>query len=82
MEAHYEGHYIQVSAVPLPKNRWRCLAAVHWDDGREGHLKLLRCDEREFDTEEDGVRVAFDVALGWIKDGKPEPFTWPTTDWR
>ena len=76
MEAHYEGHYIHVSAVPLPKNRWRCLAAVHWDDGREGHLKLLRCADREFYTEADAVRAAYEVAVRWINEGKTEPFTW------
>ena len=76
MQAHYEGHYIHVTAVPLPNNKWRCLAAVHWDDGREGHLKLLRCDDREFNGEADAVRVGFDLAVKWVKDGKPEPFTW------
>ena len=76
MEAQYEGHYINLSAVRLPKNKWRCLAVVHWDDGREGHLKLLRCDDREFYAEADAVRAAYEVAVRWINEGKPEPFTW------
>ena len=49
---------------------------MHWDDRREGHLKLLRCDDREFNGEADAVRVGFELAVKWIKDGKPEPFTW------
>jgi len=82
MQAHYNGHYINVTAIPTRDSKWKCLGLVHWDDGRQGHLKLLRCDEREFDTEADAVRVGLDVALAWIKDGKPEPFTSPATDWR
>ena len=78
MEAHYGGHYIHVTAIPLPDGKWRCLAVVHWDDGRDGHLELLRCDDREFHTEADAIRIAFDTAVSWIDDGKPEPFTWTT----
>src|SRR5215212_2683951 len=77
MEAHYEGHYIHATAVPLPNNQWRSLAVLHWEAGRQGHLQKLRC-HREFDAEADAVRIGFDGAVSWINEGKPEPFMWTT----
>jgi hypothetical protein len=76
MQVHYDGHYIYVTAVPLHDNKWRCVAVVHWDNGREGHLKLLRSDDREFNAEADAVRVGLEFAVRWINDGKPETFTY------
>ncbi len=82
MQARYEGHLIQVYAVQVPHSGlWRCVAVIHWSERNEGHLKTLSCEDREFANEDDALRIALEVAQKWIRDGKPEPFTW-TTDLR
>jgi hypothetical protein len=77
MNAHYEGHLINVAAIFVPSTGlWKCVAQVHWNENNQGHLKTLSCHDREFDTQEDALRVAFEAAVSWINDGKPESFTW------
>ena len=77
MNARYDGHLINAAAIlNSSTGTWKCVAEVYWTENREGHLKALTCDDREFSTQEDALRVAFEAAVRWINEGKPEPFTW------
>ena len=73
IEAHYDGHLIQVTALAIPETpTWRCSVIVIWNEQTLGRAKLFLQHSHEFTTTNDAVRCGLEMATNWIIDGKPE----------
>ena len=72
MEAHYHGHVIRVTALPIPEAAtWTFSALVTWTQGTQQRVKLFLQQEDQFATAKDAVRRGLEVATNWIIEGKP-----------
>ena len=70
MEAHYNGHTIRITPIPLgTKDSWTFSALVLWGEGLQLRTKLFLRHGCHFTSETDALKRALEIVTLWINRG-------------